>query len=331
MMAGANTDIYVVGCEWRTAAAPDDRAGRRHRSRASRPTAARSRSKAIVRATQQLYVMNADGSDQRRISFGGGWYAAPVWSPDGEWIAFTRRIPGAGSRIGIMKPDGTGEKLLTEGRSTKARAGRRAAASCCSSARPGRAAGALPRSRSTGGAAAAGRDPAGRVRPRLVGSDGLMRRAILLLCARRHRRVGPAARPEEARSALPPAPIILGIDALRADFAAQSGSTIVYFGGDSVGPDAHRPRRRSPRRRSGFAASRSRRADRRPWRSERHARSCAGGRRSPRRGSARLSGVAGRSGGAAFDHELGQGAGCGMGSAPEALALNRRAVTVLVR
>jgi TolB protein len=58
--------------------------------------------------------MAADGTGQRRISFGGGWYAAPVWSPDGEWIAFARRVPGAGSRIGVMKPDGSGEKLLTD-------------------------------------------------------------------------------------------------------------------------------------------------------------------------------------------------------------------------
>ena len=49
--------------------------------------------------TQQLYVMGADGSGQRRISFGGGWYAAPAWSPDGEWIAFTRRGQD-GRRIG---------------------------------------------------------------------------------------------------------------------------------------------------------------------------------------------------------------------------------------
>ena len=64
--------------------------------------------------SQQLYIMNADGSDERRISFGGGWYASPVWSPDGEWIAFTRRGPD-GRRIGIMKPDGTGERMLTDG------------------------------------------------------------------------------------------------------------------------------------------------------------------------------------------------------------------------
>ncbi|MEA1014587.1 Tol-Pal system beta propeller repeat protein TolB [Sphingosinicella sp. LY1275] len=60
--------------------------------------------------SQQLYVMNADGSNQRRISFGGGSYATPEWSPRGDLIAFTR----VGSfRIGVMTPDGSGERLLT--------------------------------------------------------------------------------------------------------------------------------------------------------------------------------------------------------------------------
>jgi TolB protein len=64
--------------------------------------------------SQQLYVMDASGSNERRISFGGGWYAAPEWSPDGNLIAFTRR--GAGARqIGIIKPDGSGERILTRG------------------------------------------------------------------------------------------------------------------------------------------------------------------------------------------------------------------------
>ena len=31
--------------------------------------------------TEQLYVMNADGSDQRRLSFGGARYASPVVEP----------------------------------------------------------------------------------------------------------------------------------------------------------------------------------------------------------------------------------------------------------
>jgi TolB protein len=60
--------------------------------------------------TQQVYVMNADGSDQRRISFGGGGYATPEWSPRGDLIAFTR----TGSfRIGVMNPDGSGQRILT--------------------------------------------------------------------------------------------------------------------------------------------------------------------------------------------------------------------------
>src|SRR3954453_6221136 len=58
--------------------------------------------------------MNTDGAGQHRISFGGGWYAAPACSPDGQVIAFTRRGQD-GRRIGIMKADGTGEKLLTPG------------------------------------------------------------------------------------------------------------------------------------------------------------------------------------------------------------------------
>ena len=58
--------------------------------------------------------MNADGSGQRRLSFGGGWYSAPEWSPDGQWIAFTRRGTD-GLRIGVMRADGTSERVLTPG------------------------------------------------------------------------------------------------------------------------------------------------------------------------------------------------------------------------
>ena len=35
------------------------------------------------------------------------------------------------------------------------------------------------------------------------------------------------------RQPVPPAPVLVGIDALRADFLAQTGSATVYFGGDA--------------------------------------------------------------------------------------------------
>jgi TolB protein len=57
--------------------------------------------------------MNADGSDQQRISFGSGSYATPEWSPRGNLIAFTK-ITGGAFRIGVMSPAGNGEKLLTD-------------------------------------------------------------------------------------------------------------------------------------------------------------------------------------------------------------------------
>lgn len=62
----------------------------------------------------QLYLMDADGGNVRRISFGEGRYASPVWSPRGDLIAFTRTYRNR-FYIGVMRPDGTGERMLAEG------------------------------------------------------------------------------------------------------------------------------------------------------------------------------------------------------------------------
>ena len=62
--------------------------------------------------TQQIYVMSAGGGEARRISFGEGRYATPVWSPRDDMIAFTK-IVGGRFHIGVMRTDGSGEKLLT--------------------------------------------------------------------------------------------------------------------------------------------------------------------------------------------------------------------------
>jgi TolB protein len=66
----------------------------------------------------QIYVMPAAGGAAQRISFSkddpGASYSTPVWSPRGDYIAFTRQ-GGGQFAIGLIKPDGSGERLLTSG------------------------------------------------------------------------------------------------------------------------------------------------------------------------------------------------------------------------
>ncbi|MAT35918.1 MAG: Tol-Pal system beta propeller repeat protein TolB [Ponticaulis sp.] len=73
----------------------------------------------------QLYVMNRDGSPRvcpngnrdtacRITGFSdGGYYSTPVWSPRGDLIAFTKQAGGR-FHIGVIQPDGRGERLLSE-------------------------------------------------------------------------------------------------------------------------------------------------------------------------------------------------------------------------
>ena len=63
---------------------------------------------------QQLFVMPSGGGEPRRISFGEGRYSTPVWSPRGDVIAFTKQMRGR-FLIGVMRPDGSGERILTDG------------------------------------------------------------------------------------------------------------------------------------------------------------------------------------------------------------------------
>jgi len=63
--------------------------------------------------SQQLYTMDASGGNIKRISFGSGKYGTPVWSPRSDLIAFTKIDSGA-FYIGVMHPDGSGERLLTK-------------------------------------------------------------------------------------------------------------------------------------------------------------------------------------------------------------------------
>lgn len=67
----------------------------------------------------EIYIMNADGSDQRRITFTDYHESSPVWSPDGQKLAFSAGSPspGGGSRVGTVNADGSGWVLIGPSRS----------------------------------------------------------------------------------------------------------------------------------------------------------------------------------------------------------------------
>ena len=60
-----------------------------------------------------LFVMDADGRNTRRLTTDGGTEGEPVWTPDGSRIVFTSNQPGAGSQLRSIMPDGKDPRLLT--------------------------------------------------------------------------------------------------------------------------------------------------------------------------------------------------------------------------
>jgi dipeptidyl aminopeptidase/acylaminoacyl peptidase len=60
----------------------------------------------------EIYVMNANGSDQRRLTYSRGIDKAPVFSPDGSRIAFTSNRDG-NYEIYVMDADGRNPRRVT--------------------------------------------------------------------------------------------------------------------------------------------------------------------------------------------------------------------------
>jgi TolB protein len=62
----------------------------------------------------EICVMDADGTDQIRLTFNNLNDASPKFSPDGQKIVWHRASGGgAGSHIWVMKPDGSGQTQIT--------------------------------------------------------------------------------------------------------------------------------------------------------------------------------------------------------------------------
>jgi TolB protein len=56
----------------------------------------------------ELYVMEADGSNPRKVTDYRGWKQFLAWSPDSSAILFTSSWGGKGGGLFVARPDGTG-------------------------------------------------------------------------------------------------------------------------------------------------------------------------------------------------------------------------------
>src|SRR5438045_6711592 len=65
-------------------------------------------------AARDVYVVNADGSGERRLTHGPGSSLSPQWAADGESLA-VERLRGQHSDVVVVRADGTGERALTSG------------------------------------------------------------------------------------------------------------------------------------------------------------------------------------------------------------------------
>jgi Tol biopolymer transport system component len=72
--------------------------------------------------SQELYVMEADGDGQTRLTDNESGEGRPTWSPDGDWLLFARRAveqpvteeEALKFRLELMRPDGSETKKLFE-------------------------------------------------------------------------------------------------------------------------------------------------------------------------------------------------------------------------
>ena len=115
LQQGGNSNIFAMDLQSkRTTRLTDDR-GDRHRAVLLAGRQPDRASNSDRGGAPQIYVMGADGSDREaHHASATGVYSTPVWSPRGDFIAFTKQAGGQ-FQIGVMRPDGSGERMLTSG------------------------------------------------------------------------------------------------------------------------------------------------------------------------------------------------------------------------
>ena len=65
----------------------------------------------------EIYVMDANGGNQRKLTNHRAWDVSPSWSPDGKHIVFSsKRDGGVTSEIYVMDADGGNQQRLTNNR-----------------------------------------------------------------------------------------------------------------------------------------------------------------------------------------------------------------------
>ena len=96
--------------------APASLPGRRTAPRSSIRTMSTVGMYALPPQVSEIFVANADGSGERRLTELAPQFAydsAPTWSPDGDQILFNRRYQLTGGALTTMNPDGTCESGLS--------------------------------------------------------------------------------------------------------------------------------------------------------------------------------------------------------------------------
>ena len=67
----------------------------------------------VVSAGERRGLVSLPTGLGRRVQLTRGDEFGPVYSPDGKWIAFSRRPPRGAAEIWVMRPDGTGARRVT--------------------------------------------------------------------------------------------------------------------------------------------------------------------------------------------------------------------------